>query len=136
MKELVEPNDDEARAELDAMRFKVLDGAHRVRAIRSLMKYPSVLLFDSETRITVEVARETRSVVHRSLDVAAENAKNTREFAKKTFNDDLWAMMESKRRLPGGLLFSVQPLLSSLMRKWFMILTRLPGKGRRARAGR
>jgi DNA modification methylase len=103
MKELVERNDDEARAELDAMRFKVLDGAHRVRAIRSLMKDPSVLLFDSETRITVEVARETRSVVQRSLDAAAENAKNTREFAKKTFNDDLWAMIgiqaEAVRRL-------------------------------------
>jgi hypothetical protein len=53
MKELVELNDDEARTELDAMRFKVLDGAHRVRAIRSLMKDHSVLLLDSETRITV-----------------------------------------------------------------------------------
>jgi hypothetical protein len=41
--------------------------------------------------------------VHRSLDAAAENAKNTREFAKKTFNDDLWAMIgtqaEAVRRL-------------------------------------
>jgi hypothetical protein len=44
MKELVDRNDDEARAELDAMRFKVLGGAHRVRAIRSLMKDPYVLL--------------------------------------------------------------------------------------------
>jgi ABC-type arginine transport system ATPase subunit len=62
----VERNDDEARAELDAMRFKVLDGVHRVRAIRSLMKDPSVLLFDNETRVFVEVARETRFVVQRS----------------------------------------------------------------------
>ena len=72
MKELVERDDHEARAELDAMRFKVLDGAHRVRAIRSLMNDPSVPIFNSETRITVEVARETRSVVQRSLDAAAE----------------------------------------------------------------
>jgi hypothetical protein len=103
MKELVERNDDEARAELDAMRFKVLDWAHRVRAIRSLMEDPSVLLFDSETRIFVEAARETRSVVQCSLDAAAENAKNTREFAKKTFNDNLWALIgiqaEAVRRL-------------------------------------
>jgi DNA modification methylase len=103
MKELVERNDHDARAELDAMRFKVLDGAHRVRAIRTLMKDPSVPIFNSETRIMVEVARETRSVVQRSLDAAAENAKNTREFAKKTFNDDLWAMIgiqaEAVRRL-------------------------------------
>ena len=89
MKELVERDDHDARAELDSMRFKVLDGAHRVRAIRSLMNDPSVPIFNSETRITVEVARETRSVVQRSLDAAAENAKNTREFDKKTFNDDL-----------------------------------------------
>jgi hypothetical protein len=93
MKELMERNDDEARAELDSMRFKVLDGAHRVRSIRSLMKDPSIMLFDSETRITVEVARQTRSVVQRSLDAAADNAKNTRELAKKTFNDDFWAMI-------------------------------------------
>jgi hypothetical protein len=33
MKELLERNDDESRAELDAMRFNVLDGYHRVRAI-------------------------------------------------------------------------------------------------------
>jgi hypothetical protein len=38
----------------------------------------------------VEVARQTCSVVQRSLDVAADNAKNTRELAMKTFNDDLW----------------------------------------------
>jgi hypothetical protein len=103
IEELVKRNDEDARAELDAMRFKVLDGAHRVRSIRSLMKDFSVLLFNSETRITVEVARETRSVVQRSLDAAAENAKNTREFAKKIFNDDLWAMIgiqaEAFRRL-------------------------------------
>jgi hypothetical protein len=41
--------------------------------------------------------------VQRSLDAAAENAKNNREFAKKTFNDDLWAMIviqaEAVRRL-------------------------------------
>jgi hypothetical protein len=91
MKELVERNDDKARAELDAMRFKVLRGAHRVRAIRSLIKDPSVLLFDSETRITVQGAQETRYVVQCSLDAAAESAKNTREFARKTFNDNLWA---------------------------------------------
>jgi hypothetical protein len=75
------------------MRFKVVDGANRVRALRSLIKDPSVLLFNSDTRITVEVAREARSVVQRSLDAAAESAKNTREFAKKTFNDDLWAVI-------------------------------------------
>ena len=51
----------------------------------------------------MEVARKTRSVMQRSLDTSAENAKNTREFAKKTFNDDLWAMIgiqaEAVRRL-------------------------------------
>jgi hypothetical protein len=83
MKELVERNDHEARAELDAMRFKVLDGAHRVRAIRSLMQDPSVSIFNCETRIMVEVARETRSVVQRILDTVAENAKNTRVFREK-----------------------------------------------------
>jgi hypothetical protein len=57
VKKLVERNDEEARAELDAMRYKILDGAYRVRAIRSLMKDPSVLLFNSDTCITVEVAR-------------------------------------------------------------------------------
>jgi hypothetical protein len=31
--------------------------------------------------------------VQRSLYAAAENAKNTREFAQKMFNDDLWAMI-------------------------------------------
>jgi hypothetical protein len=91
------------------------------------------MLFNSETRINVEVAHETRSVVQRSL---AENAENTREFAKKAFNVDLWAMIGTHRRLSGGLLLSVQPLLSSLMRKRFMILTRLPRQGGRARAGR
>jgi hypothetical protein len=54
-KELVERNDDEACAELDAMRFKVLDGAHRVREIRSFIKDPSVLLFNSFTHIHLEV---------------------------------------------------------------------------------
>ena len=103
MKELVERDDHEARAELDAMRFKVLDGAHRVRTIRSLMNEPSVPIFNSETRITMEGSRETRSVVQRILDAAAENAKNTREFEKNTFKDDLWAMIgiqaEAFRRL-------------------------------------
>lgn len=103
IKELVERDDHEARAELDAMRFKVLDGAHRVRALRSLIKDPSATEFTSETRIMVEVTPETRSVVQRSLDAAAENAKNTREFAKKTFTDDLWSMIgiqgEAVRRL-------------------------------------
>jgi hypothetical protein len=75
------------------MSFKVVDGANRVRALHSLIEDPSVLFFNSNTRITVEVARETRSVVQLSLDAAAESAKNTREFPKKTFNDDLWAMI-------------------------------------------
>jgi hypothetical protein len=75
------------------MRFNVLDGAHQFRAIRSLMKKPSAPLLNSETRINVEVVRVKSSFVQRSLDAAAENAKNTREFENKTFNDDLWAMI-------------------------------------------
>jgi hypothetical protein len=75
------------------MRFKVVDGANRVRALHSLIEDPSILFFNSDTRITVEVAHETRSVVQLSLDAAAESARNTREFPKKTFNDDLWAMI-------------------------------------------
>jgi predicted RNA methylase len=103
IKGLVERDDYEARAELDAMRFKVLDGAHRIRALRSLIKDPLVPMFNPETRIMVEISPETRSVVQRSLDAAAENAKNTKEFAKKTFADDLWAMIgiqgEAVRRI-------------------------------------
>jgi hypothetical protein len=41
------------------------------------MKDPSVLLFDSDTGITVDVARETRSVVQHSLNAAADNSNNT-----------------------------------------------------------
>jgi hypothetical protein len=67
------------------------------------MKNTSVLFLSIETGIIVEVARETRSVLQRSLDAAAENSKNTREFANKTFKDDLWAMIgiqeEAFRRL-------------------------------------
>jgi hypothetical protein len=102
-KELVERDNHEARAELDAMRFKVLDGAHRIRALRSLIKNPLVPMFNPETRIMVEIAPETRSVVQRSLDAAAENAKSAKEFARKTFADDLWAMIgiqgEAVRRI-------------------------------------
>jgi hypothetical protein len=89
----VERDDDEARSELYLMRVKVLDDAHRVRALRTLINDPMNLQYNSETRIEVDVAPETRSVVQRSLDAAAENAKNTTEFAKKTFTDDLWAMI-------------------------------------------
>jgi hypothetical protein len=103
IRELVDRDDDEARAELDSMRFRVLDGAHRIRALRSLISDPTVLEYNSETRIRVEIEPETRSVVQRSLDAAAENAKNTTDFAKKTFTDDLWAMLgilgEAVRRL-------------------------------------
>jgi hypothetical protein len=103
IKELVERDYYEARAKPDATRFKVLDGAHRIRALRSLIKNTLVPMFNPDTRIMVEIAPETRSVVQRSLDAAAENAKNTKEFGKKTFAEDLWAMIgiqgEAVRRL-------------------------------------
>jgi 16S rRNA G966 N2-methylase RsmD len=86
-------DDSESRAAMAGMRFRILDGAHRMKAVRRLIKDPNVAGFDQYHMIEVEVLPETPSVVRRSLDATAENAANNKDYAKKTFADDLWTML-------------------------------------------
>jgi DNA modification methylase len=86
-------NQSESRAVIDTMQFRIMDGAHRIRALQQLQNDSSVAQFDSNFLIQVKVIPEQVSVIQRSLDAVAENNTSPRAFAKKTFCDDLWTMI-------------------------------------------
>jgi hypothetical protein len=93
VKSLSDQNDAYALETINRIKFKVIDGAHRIRALRILVMDPTVLQFDVSTRIIVEVVPEARSAIQRSLDDYVENTKHESIFARKTFADDLWNMI-------------------------------------------
>jgi hypothetical protein len=94
VKALVERNDEEAMNMLDGIKYKVLDGAHRIRALRILIKDPAAPQFAVNFRVAVEVLPEAKSVVQVCLNAASENARHDNECGKKTFTDDCWAMIK------------------------------------------
>jgi DNA methylase len=92
--ELLSRNETEMRSVLDAMQFKIMDGAHRITALQRLQKDRTIPEIQENFMIQVKVVSEDESMIQRTLDAAAENNSVGKVFAKKTFCDDLWTMLK------------------------------------------
>jgi hypothetical protein len=92
--ELLSRNETEMRSVLDAMQFKIMDGAHRITTLKRLQKDRSIPEIQDNFRIQVKEVAEDDSMIQRTLDAAAENNSVGKAFAKKTFCDDLWTMLK------------------------------------------
>jgi hypothetical protein len=92
--ELLSRNETEMRSVLDAMQFKIMDGAHRITALQRLQKDRTIPEIQENFMIQVKVVSEDDSMIQRTPDAAAENNSVGKVFAKKTFCDDLWTMLK------------------------------------------
>jgi len=73
--------------------FEIRDGAHRVAAVLRLQSDPDHPEYGEDYRLQVKVVPAVDVVVQRALDANAENTVAADGSAKKTFCDELWAML-------------------------------------------
>ena len=80
--ELLARNETEMRSVLDAMQFKIMDGAHRITALQRLQKDRTIPDIQENFMIQVKVVTEDISMIQRTLDAAAENNLVGKVFSK------------------------------------------------------
>ena len=82
-----------ARPKLDAMKFRIIDGAHRMEALRRLQRSTGDTQFGADFLVEVIVEPEQTSVVQLAGAAVQANKANTLASARKTYCDELWTYM-------------------------------------------
>jgi hypothetical protein len=81
------------RDQVDQLTFEIMDGAHRLAALRKLQRDPAVSAFDAQLLVQVRVIPKSPSRVQQVVSAAGENVPDLKAFARKTFCDEIWAML-------------------------------------------
>lgn len=79
--------------EVAGLTFQIMDGAHRLAALRRLQNDISVPEFGADYVVEVKVIPTTRHVAQRAADAAAQNSVEGLQAARRTFCDELWTMI-------------------------------------------
>jgi hypothetical protein len=82
-----------SRDVLDTLEFSIMDGSHRLCALRTLQRDPAVPEFDANTLINVRVVPHAGSTVQDAIDAATENTLDVSTRAEKTLCDEIWTML-------------------------------------------
>jgi hypothetical protein len=89
-KELRTVHEKMSASELQDLTFKIMDGAHRLAALRRLQRDPSVPAFGPNFEVQVFVMQPPGTSVQCAADAAGLNSIGKAAFARRTFCDEVW----------------------------------------------